>query len=68
MPVEQAASRWIVSDDPDEQVERIKPYIDLGFTHLVFHAPGPDQVRFLRLYATEVLPRLREAAVPAGAR
>jgi coenzyme F420-dependent glucose-6-phosphate dehydrogenase len=68
LPVERAASSWIVSDDPEEQVARIQPYIDLGFTHLVFHAPGPDQERFLRLYATEVLPRLREVAVPAGAR
>jgi coenzyme F420-dependent glucose-6-phosphate dehydrogenase len=68
LPVERAASRWIVSSDPDEQVARIQPYIDLGFTHLVFHAPGPDQERFLRLYAKEVLPRLREVAVPAGVR
>jgi coenzyme F420-dependent glucose-6-phosphate dehydrogenase len=62
LPIERAASRWIVSADPDEQVERIKPYLDLGFTHLVFHAPGPDQERFLRLYASEVLPRLRSLA------
>jgi coenzyme F420-dependent glucose-6-phosphate dehydrogenase len=55
----QAASRWIVSTDPDEHVERIRPYVELGFRHLVFHAPGPDQERFLRLYAREVLPRLR---------
>jgi coenzyme F420-dependent glucose-6-phosphate dehydrogenase len=68
LPVERAASRWIVSSDPEEQIARIQPYIDLGFTHLVFHAPGPDQERFLRLYAKQVLPRLREAAVPAGAR
>lgn len=60
LPVERAASRWIVSDDPDEHVERIAPYIELGFTHLVFHAPGPDQDRFLRLYAKEILPRLRK--------
>lgn len=59
LPVERAASRWIVSTDPEEQVARIRPYLDLGFTHLVFHAPGPDQERFLRLYAQEVLPRLR---------
>lgn len=59
LPVERAASRWIVSTDPDEHIERIEPYIELGFTHLVFHAPGPDQGRFLRLYAKEVLPRLR---------
>jgi len=25
----------------------------------VFHAPGRDQERFLRLYAKDVLPRLR---------
>jgi coenzyme F420-dependent glucose-6-phosphate dehydrogenase len=62
LPLERAASRWIVSSDPDEQVEQIKPYLDLGFTHLVFHAPGPDQERFLRLYAKEVLPRLRALA------
>jgi len=59
LPVERAASRWIVSTDPDEQIERIAPYVELGFSHLVFHAPGPDQERFLRLYSREVLPRLR---------
>jgi len=60
LPVERAASRWIVSDDPDEHIERIATYVELGFTHLVFHAPGPDQERFLRLYAKEILPRLRK--------
>ena len=61
LPLDRAASRWIVSSDPDEQVERIRPYVELGFTHLVFHAPGPDQARFLKLYAEQVLPRLRKA-------
>lgn len=61
LPLERAASRWIVSVDPDEQVERIRPYVELGFRHLVFHAPGPDQVRFLRLYAERVVPKLRAA-------
>ena len=62
LPTERAASRWIVSSDPDEHVERIRPYLDLGFTHLIFHAPGPDQRRFLELYSREVLPRLRAVA------
>jgi coenzyme F420-dependent glucose-6-phosphate dehydrogenase len=51
-----------VSTDPDEHVERIKHYIDLGFNHLVFHAPGPDQATFLDLYGKEILPRLRSLA------
>lgn len=60
LPLDRAASRWIVSSDPDEQVKQIQPYLDLGFTHLIFHAPGLDQRRFLTLYGEEVLPRLRE--------
>ncbi|HVC63501.1 MAG TPA: glucose-6-phosphate dehydrogenase (coenzyme-F420) [Acetobacteraceae bacterium] len=61
LPVERAESRWIVSTDPEEHVEKIRPYVELGFRHLVFHAPGPDQARFLKLYGEQVLPRLRRA-------
>ena len=60
LPLERVASRWIVSSDPEEQVERIAPYVEMGFRHLVFHGPGPDQGRFIRLYAEHVIPRLRE--------
>ncbi len=62
LPIEKAASRFIVSTDPDEHVERIRRYIDLGFNHLVFHAPGRDQARFIGLYGKEILPRLRSVA------
>ena len=60
LPVERTASRWIVSDDVEEHVRKLKEYIDMGFTHLVFHAPGADQARFLNLYSEKVLPLLRE--------
>jgi len=61
LSAERAAKRWIVSTDAEEHVEKIRPYLDMGFRHLVFHAPGPDQARFLNLYADQVLPRLRAA-------
>jgi coenzyme F420-dependent glucose-6-phosphate dehydrogenase len=57
---DQAYRRWLVSSDPDEHVEQIRLYIELGFTHLIFHAPGEDQSRFLRLYSQEILPRIRQ--------
>ena len=60
LPIERTAKRWIVSSDPEEQVEKIRPYIELGFNHLVFHAPGPDQARFLHLYSEQVFPLLRK--------
>ena len=32
----------------------------MGFRHLVFHAPGNDQTRFVKLYGELVLPKLRK--------
>lgn len=61
LSVERTASRWIVSTDPDEHVEKIRQYVDLGFRHLIFHSPGPDQEHFIHLYAKSVLPKLRAA-------
>ncbi len=55
-----AHRRWLVSSDPDEHIEQLRPYIELGFNHLVFHAPGNDQARFLKLYASQILPRIRD--------
>jgi hypothetical protein len=40
---DQAHRRWLVSDDAEMHVEQIRPYIELGFNHPVFHAPGDDR-------------------------
>ncbi|MFP3963758.1 glucose-6-phosphate dehydrogenase (coenzyme-F420) [Actinomadura fulvescens] len=66
LPLEDAARRFIVSTDPDEHVQQIKSYVDLGFNHLVFHSPGPDQAQFFELYGREILPRLRDSFSPHG--
>lgn len=55
-----AHRRWLVSNDPDEQLEQLRPYVELGFNHLVFHSPGNDQERFLNLYGSQILPRIRK--------
>ncbi|MFN8099351.1 MAG: glucose-6-phosphate dehydrogenase (coenzyme-F420), partial [Dermatophilaceae bacterium] len=60
LPIEQVAKRWIVASDPEEAVAAVKFYTDLGFDHLVFHGPGADQERFLRTFAEQVVPGLRE--------
>jgi coenzyme F420-dependent glucose-6-phosphate dehydrogenase len=56
---ERAYTRFIVADDPDEIVEKIAFYVDLGFEELIFHFPGDDQQRALDQFAGDVLPRLR---------
>ncbi len=57
---ERAADRFIVSADAEEAAARIGEYVALGFMTLVFHAPGHDQERFLRLFCADVVPILRE--------
>ncbi|TWS21230.1 glucose-6-phosphate dehydrogenase (coenzyme-F420) [Tsukamurella asaccharolytica] len=59
LPIEQVAKRWIVSSDPDEAVAAVKQYVDAGLNHLVFHAPGHDQRRFLDNFQRDLEPRLR---------
>lgn len=60
LPIEQIASRWIVGNDPDQVVEQVKQYTDAGLNHLVFHAPGHDQRRFLELFERDLAPRIRQ--------
>ena len=43
-----------------EVVDKVGGYVGLGFRHLVFHAPGPDQARFLKLFGEQVAPALRK--------
>lgn len=62
LPIETIAKRWIVGSDPDEVVASIKQYVDAGFNHLVFHAPGHDQRRFLELFEHKLAPRIRALA------
>ncbi len=60
LPIEQVASRWIVETTPEAVVDAVRPYVEAGFDHLVFHAPGHDQEAFLSSFGAEVLPGLRE--------
>ena len=60
LPIETIAKRWIVGSDPDDVVASIKQYVDAGLNHLVFHAPGHDQRRFLELFERDLAPRLRK--------
>jgi coenzyme F420-dependent glucose-6-phosphate dehydrogenase len=58
--LDKAHTRFICSNDPEEVVEKIAVYTELGFDELVLHAPGPDQARFLEQFGADVLPLLRE--------
>jgi coenzyme F420-dependent glucose-6-phosphate dehydrogenase len=64
--LDRAHTRFIVSDDPADCVERIWSYVDMGFDHLVFHGPGADQRRFLEQFSADVLPLLRKRAGASG--
>lgn len=60
LPIEQVASRWIVETTPEGVQAAVRPYVEAGFDHLVFHAPGHDQEQFLSSFGANVLPLLRD--------
>ena len=60
LPIEDVAQRWVVASRPEEVVEALRVYTDLGFDHLVVHGPGHEQERFLTTFCEQVLPGLRE--------
>ena len=60
LPIEDVAARWIVATTPEEVVAAVRPYVEAGFDHLVFHAPGADQEAFLTSFGRDVTPLLRD--------
>jgi coenzyme F420-dependent glucose-6-phosphate dehydrogenase len=64
--LDRAHTRFIVTNDPAECVERIRPYVELGFRRLIFHGPGEDQARFIDQFCGDVLPLLRKRVSAAG--
>lgn len=66
LPLEQVARRWIVASDVDEVLEQVRPYVRAGFDHLVLHAPGHDQRRFLEQYAEDLAGPLQTLAGELG--
>lgn len=62
LPIEQVARRWIVATSVEEVLAGLRPYVEQGFDHLVFHPPGEDQAGFLRDFAADVAPAIRALA------
>ena len=60
--LDRAHTRFIVSSDPEECAAKIWWYVDQGFEHLLFHAPGTDQARFIEQFSHDVLGLLRTRA------
>ena len=60
LPDEQVASRWIVTDDPEEVVAAVQALRRPGAsTTSSSTGPAHDQARFLSTFADRVLPGLR---------
>jgi alkanesulfonate monooxygenase SsuD/methylene tetrahydromethanopterin reductase-like flavin-dependent oxidoreductase (luciferase family) len=72
MAYEDLASDRFIVGSPEDCVNALAPWLELGVGHLVFRThwaglPAEDTLESIRLLATEVVPHLRSSdAVPAG--
>jgi G6PDH family F420-dependent oxidoreductase len=57
---EDVAEKVTCGPDPDRHARAVQEFVDAGYDHVYVHQIGPDQAGFLRFYAQEVLPRLRQ--------
>jgi coenzyme F420-dependent glucose-6-phosphate dehydrogenase len=46
----------VCGPDPQNYHEKVKEYVDAGFTHVYFHQVGPDQDSFFEFAKTDILP------------
>lgn len=54
---EQIKEEIVCGPDPETFHEKIKAYIDAGFTHVYLHQVGPDQDGYLDFAKREILPK-----------
>ena len=48
----------VISADPDRHRAEIQRFLDLGFTQLYLHNVGRNQVEWLEVFGSDVLPKL----------
>ncbi len=51
---------------PEQYVDRLRPYLELGFRHIYVDLPAPFDAETLERFATEVRPALAGSPVAAG--
>jgi len=59
-----AHQRWLVSNDPEDHLEQLRPYLELGFNHLVFHSPATIRRDSSISTASRSCPHSREVGWP----
>ncbi len=66
LPLPKVFGDWTVSSNPDAHVQTIKKLFDSGVTIVNIHSGQPDQQKVIEFYGREVLPRVRNQAVPGA--
>jgi coenzyme F420-dependent glucose-6-phosphate dehydrogenase len=56
------AEKVICGPDPQKHLDAIEQFVHAGFDHVFVHQVGPEQAGFMRFYAREILPNVRDLA------
>lgn len=50
---------FVVSNDPEEHLKKMKELVSAGYNHLIVHSTSPDQAKMVEVYGKKVIPHLR---------
>jgi coenzyme F420-dependent glucose-6-phosphate dehydrogenase len=59
---DKVAESVVCGPDPQRHLDKIREYLDAGYTDVYVHQIGPDQEGFIRFYEREILPQFRSEA------
>ena len=62
LSMEQTTEKVICGPDPQAHVDGIRKFVDAGYDHIYVHQIGPQQEEFMRFYAQEVLPQVKNSS------
>jgi coenzyme F420-dependent glucose-6-phosphate dehydrogenase len=53
---------FVVSDSPEEHLNKVKELFSAGYTNIIVHSTSPDQAKMAAMYAKKVIPYLRSSS------
>ncbi len=62
VPDEEVARAVLIADHPDQIVDQLGRYVELGFTRLYLHHVGVDQSLFLDMAASSLVPQMQDVS------
>jgi TAT-translocated FGD2 family F420-dependent dehydrogenase len=65
--IDQVLEKFLISEDPQQHIDKINSLAEQGVTHVYIHSGQDDQIEFIDWYGKHVLPKLDHSTMKPAA-